>query len=271
MIASKARASASWWVVGCASIVGILIVCVAWRSFLSLAVAPSPKRSPHVEYSSTTANRRDAKSAGSPLRLPEFLTQQVTGVPDRMWSVGELSAWLRKQGYRICCEELPRRVDQRASKFQFGGRALALHQLLDEMVLADPNYRWEWMHRSGIVNVVPMSSSRLDRVAPSQDYQNRKLMVCVNQLVQPCRLSYGIFHLGNREDPGRMDWWPVSLRASGLSTRDCLNLLAAQYEGMTWNVTPGPAVLFEVHPQANFDQIAERLRSEARQQDATSP
>ena len=180
--------------------------------------------------------------------------------------MGKLAAFLREKGHRVCSEELSRTRRQRPTQFRLSSQPRKLHEILDDVIACNPNYRWDFVTNSEIVNVVP-NNSRLSVPLQLPADQGRRLIHCAGELYGPCQLHYSDFLLGNFNDPGRIENWPFNVRGGNVLARDYLNQLAAQYDGMSWYVTSGTAVYFEVCPQEEFDAVAERLRSEARQRD----
>ena len=245
----------------------LVTVAFTWlgaRIIRSLSRARSLEASPKVVYLSANQSKSNKQRGFSGARLPEFLLVDVDDLPEQTWTGGDLCAFLRKRGHRICFEEdFQRLADDRPITFRMSTAARPLHQILDELAVGDPHYRWEWVAHSDIVNVIA-KRSRLDIRLVKVDRRQRQLIACVGELSSRCQLGYGEFLLGNMKDPGRIENWPFSLNASNVTARDYLNLLANQYEGMSWCVKKGRSVYFEVHPQENFDRIAGQLRSQAR-------
>jgi hypothetical protein len=228
-----------------------------------------PKRPgrPQVIYLSAEVSRKATPEA--PPLLPSFLLAEVEKLPDRELSLGKWAAELRSKGHRVCCEELPGAVDVSPFTYRLSTEPRPLYQVLDDLVLREPQYNWVWMRGSSIVNIVPQKS-RLDEIVESADYRNGRLVDCLSPVWKKSRVAIGSYGMGSRTDPGRVEHWPFAIGATDITARDYLNLLAQQYEGMSWYVDRRGSLYFVVLPQENFERIAQRLRTEERERKRTA-
>lgn len=254
-----------WAAVGGSVLWAVIITAAFWWSRIAADgdSTKRPRARPRLVLDDTTTY----STVSSPdTVVPEFLGVTIHGMPEETWSVGKIAAFLRAKGCRVCSEELPRARHQRPTVFPLSSHPRTLREILDDVVACDPNYRWDFVISSEIVNIVP-NRSRLNVPLQLPSDEGRRLIHCIGELYGPCKLHGSDFLLGNFKDPGRIENWPFNVRGANVLARDYLNQLAEQYDGMSWYVTSGSSVYFEVHPQNEFDRVAERLRNEVRQRD----
>jgi hypothetical protein len=235
-----------------------------WTQRVVVSDVANRAKDRHRQVLDQTTSYSSTNSAAA--SIPDFLHSTVHALPTEMWTVATATAYLRSRGFRVCSEELQRGLHEQPRLFRLSTSSRALHEVLDDVVAGDPSYRWDFVTNSDIVNVVPIRS-RLDVALQVPGDEQRRLINCVGELHQPGKLHYSDFLLGNFKDPGRIENWPFTVRESNVLARDYLNQLAGQYDGMSWHVTSGTSVYFEVNPPELFDSVAEKLRAEVRLRD----
>jgi len=234
--------SRAYWLAGlfCALWLVIGVTAFGTWSFLK-----APRSVVHaLAYVQASDYRTDADDLAVPKRpLPLFLARKVTIEATGERSMSEWMALLRRQGVRICFEDCRGSHGTPDHEFAMGLNDVPVHEALETFVFFDPHYRWECWEEAGIVNVVP-KNSRLDARAGDVSFRGRALVACLQEpaLCNGAKV-FQPFLMGARH-PTDKSFWLFDMDVRGASARDYLNLMAAQYEGMTWDINQIGAVGF---------------------------
>jgi hypothetical protein len=231
-----------------------------------LAEEPFNRSKSTVQYEQLAAD-------ADPSQVPDWLNRQIGPLPPISQPMVGWAVSLSKQGVQVCCWERPITTAVREPGFALPIDRGTVRELLDELCRCDPRYRWEWMTGSEIVNIVPVASAL--PVAPGLPIGNGEAPIG-DVSFRPKRLYFCLADVsghvymapyGARQEPygyGDILYWPFSVKAKQITVRDYLNLLAAQYDGMTWCVNDRNIVEFDA-PEATRQEVIEKYRDEPRQ------
>jgi hypothetical protein len=251
--------SRAYWLAGAA---GALWVLGGTIAFVTYCWYKAPRNSevhslPYVPSSRYRLNATDEKNVA--LKLPPFLEKKITMEAQGERSLSDWIAILRNQNVNVCFEACRTSLAEPDHEFAVRFENAPLHEVLEACVLFDSRYRWEVWEEKEIVNVIP-KKSRLDARVGDISFRSRTLISCVEEpaLRDEAKLFRGIW-VGPRGPTAMMNW-PFNIDARGASARDFLNLMVAQYEGMTWHITRAGAIGFYM-PDKAADAVRESIRA----------
>ena len=228
-----------------------------------LDVEPFDRAKSSVQYERLTAET-------DPSQVPDWLKRQIGPLPPLNQSMLGWAVALRKENVQVCCWQ--RRITTAAREPGFAPSIDrgTVRELLDELCRCDPRYRWEWVKGTEIINIVPvdggvplypgMPPAHGEAVMGDVSFRPKRLFYCLADVQGHVYVDpYG--RQGEPTGYGDVLYWPFSVKAKQITVRDYLNLLAAQYEGMTWLVNDRNIVEFDA-PETTRQTVLDKHRDD---------